>query len=134
MCVSLPLISIVCCQKSDILFAQWAMRFRVGVSGSHCINLTRVYSQIPLYTAFIVGFYSISDLKACSVYGSQLSFAVYSKTGRRKWCSDLSENSWCHSTRVQNKYHLKVTSLSYHTIQKFFHSAIIWDLLPSGKC
>lgn len=86
----------------------------------HKLNF-RVYSQIPLYTAFIVGFYSISDLKAYSMYGSQLSFAVYSKTGREEVMSDLSENSWCHSTRVQNKYHLKVhISLSYHTIQKFF--------------
>ena len=122
--------------RSDILFTQWAMRFRVGVSGSHCINLTRVYSQIPFYAAFIVGFYSfISDLKACNVYGSQLSYAVHPKTGRRKWCSDLSENSWCHSAKEsQNKYHLKVTTLLCHTIQKSFHSAIVWDLIPTGKC
>lgn len=61
MCVSLPLISIVCCQKSDILFAQWAMRFRVGVSGSHCINLTRVYSQIPctLHSLWVFTLYQI---------------------------------------------------------------------------
>lgn len=119
MCVSLSLISIVCCQKSDILFAQWAMRFRVGVSGSHCINLTRVYSQIPLYTAFIVGFCSFrSDLKACNVYGSQLSYTVHPKTGRRKWCSDLSENSWCHSVK---EYKINTTwrsHLSHATLSR----------------
>lgn len=62
-CVSLPLISIVCCQPSDVLFAQWAVRFRMGGWGSHCIKLNQslLTDSIVLCNHFRVLRFSLTD-------------------------------------------------------------------------
>lgn len=50
-CVSLPLISIVFCQQSDILVAQWAMRLGVGGLGTQWIKLNQSIFTASTYSA-----------------------------------------------------------------------------------
>jgi hypothetical protein len=51
MCMSLPLISIVCCQQSDMLYVQWAVRLRGEWFRQPLHKTENRFSQTPLYSA-----------------------------------------------------------------------------------